>query len=430
MKYANLYWQSTEIDNAYKVNIGDNLQFLTIDYLYNKMGKSEEIVKLKIKEVKDYSGKDYLVLPLNWSLFDSSWMEDDKIAISPKIIPVFLAVTLGAGHNNKFFNQFNIEYLKKHEPIGCRDEITLLALRKYNISAYLNGCLTAILPLGDSDKRDTVYFIDVPLSLKKYIPTSLYDKCKYVTHQKYYDTDYSIDSIIDEIKTRYEEYNEKAKLVVTSRLHAASPCMAMGIPVIFVKDIVDERFSWLDKYIPLYERNQWESINWDSKRVEYEDIKEKIINFTIKRIITTFEKNREWCEISECYEDREKREYADFRNVLAGNIGLLDEWLNQNWNIEEKEYFSIWGITGNAENLVRYIKKRWPKASLRNAIDQYKEGYIEGVKISKYEITQLKKNDTLLVLAVGAVKEVKKLIKEGYISEDKCYFIADCFMDE
>lgn len=38
MKFANFNWQRTEVDDTYRINIGDNLQFLAIDYLYEKMG--------------------------------------------------------------------------------------------------------------------------------------------------------------------------------------------------------------------------------------------------------------------------------------------------------------------------------------------------------------------------------------------------------
>ncbi|MHB9292886.1 hypothetical protein Holit_01999 [Hollandina sp. SP2] len=38
-----------------------------------------------------------------------------------------------------------IKYLKKHEPIGCRDYGTVKLLGKYGINAYFSGCLTLTL---------------------------------------------------------------------------------------------------------------------------------------------------------------------------------------------------------------------------------------------------------------------------------------------
>ncbi len=39
------------------------------------------------------------------------------------------------------------------------------------------------------------------------------------------------------------EYRTHARLVVTTRLHCALPCVAMGIPVVFVGDTRDPRLS-------------------------------------------------------------------------------------------------------------------------------------------------------------------------------------------
>jgi len=40
-----------------------------------------------------------------------------------------------------------------------------------------------------------------------------------------------------------DEYREHASLVITTRLHCALPCVAMGIPVVFVGDPDDKRLS-------------------------------------------------------------------------------------------------------------------------------------------------------------------------------------------
>lgn len=434
MRYANLYWQCTETGQNYRVNIGDNLQFMAIKYLYKKMGIEDQIVELTTKEVKDYDGREYLILPLNWSFFDPAWMNGDMIAISPKIIPVFLAMTLGARHEDKYFNKDNIAYLKKYEPIGCRDEVTRDILRQYGIDAYVNGCLTSILPYSESNERDTVYFADVPIRLKEYIPESMYEKCSFVTHQKYYPKEINIDVIINEVIAQYDEYRRKARLVVTSRLHAASPCMAMGIPVIFVKEIIDERFSWLDKYLVLYDMNKVakgeQKIEWSPAPIVYEDIKEKILNYSIYRIQRAYEINSTQCEISEWFEDRKKVEYADFRETLFRNFANVNGWIESKWDSNKNITYSIWGITNGANDFCNNISANWPKAKLNNAIDTYKTGEFRGISISKFADIQLEGDEFLFVLAVGAVEEVKKLIEKGCISASRCYFIGDEFLLE
>lgn len=432
MRYANLYWQCTETGQNYRVNIGDNLQFMAIKYLYKKMGIVDQVIELTVEEVKKYNGKEYLILPLNWSFFDPAWMDGDRISISPKIIPVFLAMTLGARHDDCYFNEYNIAYLKRYEPIGCRDEVTRDILRQYGIASYVNGCLTSILPYTESIERDTVFFADVPIRLKEYIPDTLYEKCRFVTHQKYYSKETSINIIINDINAQYDEYRRKARLVVTSRLHAASPCMAMGIPVIFVKETIDERFSWLDKYLTLYDVDKVvkgeQKIEWNPAPVLYESMKEKIINHAIQRIQHVFEVNSAQCEISEWFEDRNKIAYADFRKTLFRNFINVNKWIESKWDSNRNIKYSIWGITNGADDFCNNISVNWPKAKLNNVIDAYKTGEFRGISISKFVDIQLENDEFLFVLAVGAVEEAKRLIEKGCISENRCYFIGDEFL--
>lgn len=49
-------------------------------------------------------------------------------------------------------------------------------------------------------------------------------------------------------------YKNEAKLIITSALHCAAPCTAMGIPVILCRQNDEQltRFSALDSILPLY----------------------------------------------------------------------------------------------------------------------------------------------------------------------------------
>ena len=104
-------------------------------------------------------------------------------------------------------------------------------------------------------------------------------------------------------------YRDNAALVITSRLHIASPCMAMGIPVILVKEEFDGRYSWIDKFLPLYEREEWRKINWNPIPVEYEEFKISAKEFLYKKIVETYDNNVERYIISEFYENRNRSHY-------------------------------------------------------------------------------------------------------------------------
>ncbi|GAE09109.1 hypothetical protein JCM10914_5455 [Paenibacillus sp. JCM 10914] len=67
--------------------------------------------------------------------------------------------------------------------------------------------------------------------------------------------------------------------------------MAMGIPVILVSENFDGRFSWIDKYLPLYTPGEFSEINWNPSPVDYEEDKKIIKKQFIYRIKKAYEEN-------------------------------------------------------------------------------------------------------------------------------------------
>lgn len=432
MKYANLRWQNTEIagGKTRTVNVGDIFQFLTIEYIYQKMDiAKDEIIRLSVDELSTYQG-EYVILPLNWNIFDKGFMLDGKIMISPRVIPVFLAVTICSMHyKEEYFNDYNISYLKKYEPIGCRDEYTMQILRQHGIEAYLNGCLTAVLPQRSKDiNADKIFVVDAPAEIRDYMPKHLFEECEILTQQYYYASDVSTEVIIDEVKKQYMRYAAEAKLVITSRLHAASPCMAMGIPVVFVKEKVDNRFGWLDKLLPLYDAKSYDKINWHPDVVVYEETKHKVLDNSIKRIQKAFKKYESCFEISEFFEAKEKRDYVSFLETIYSNFDKAKKFLEAKFTVADSFYYSIWGINAAAENFYRYMCEAYPQARFKNAIDTYKKDEFHGVSIIKPEELKIEENEVVIVVAVKASNAAESFFLEKGISKEWYVCSGDLFL--
>ena len=82
---------------------------------------------------------------------------------SESINPLYVSFHLNAKASDKILSkQENVDYFKRHEPIGCRDVYTAESLRRKGIDAYFSGCLT--LTIGDLYKTeecsDKVYIVD------------------------------------------------------------------------------------------------------------------------------------------------------------------------------------------------------------------------------------------------------------------------------
>lgn len=425
MKFGNLYWQNTNMadSDVVAVNFGDNLQFMAIDYLYSVfLPDTQEVVKLQLNEIRDYRGED-IILPLNWNLFDRAFMDGNRIDISENILPVFLGMTIESyAYKESFFNDYNIAYLKRHEPIGCRDAHTVDVLRQYHIRAYLNGCLTSVFPKREKIAQNRIVFVDVPIGLLPYIPEGMKGQYEVMTQQHYFDQSVSVENVLDKVKAQYRKYAEEAGLVVTSRLHVASPCMAMGIPVIFVKDRIDARFGWLDAYIPLYDREHFDRIEWNPRPIEYEDKKEVIIQNAVKRILNVYENDIGFDAVEAVYRNRKKKEYINFQQTIYNNFEKATLFLQKNYSQKDNFVYSIWGINDAAENFYTYMCREYPNAELKCVIDKYKSMEFHGKQTIKPEEICWEDGEIIFILPVKASNEAMSVLEGKKV--DRKYYIC------
>jgi hypothetical protein len=186
---------------------------------------------------------------------------------SEKIDPLFVSFHMNNTAAPFMLSEKGIAYLKKHAPIGCRDKFTAQILNEKGIEAYFTGCLTLTLDnykVDDSERGDEIYIVDpfynypnsedllsnvksavrgvmsgkafqlgkIDKTLKKIVSPELLKSAKYVTQvlPEGKQTDEEKFAYAEECLKKYA----KAKLVITSRIHAALPCLAMGTPVIFM----------------------------------------------------------------------------------------------------------------------------------------------------------------------------------------------------
>lgn len=158
---------------------------------------------------------------------------------SNDIVPVFVGfhITETFGSLDHFLSGPRLAYLRAHEPIGCRDDSTRQLLERAGVRAYTTHCLTLTIPAREHEPRHGKVFVvdgdDLP------IPRLLRRHAVSVTHV-------SSATLGDEQKRAAAQrlldlYRDEARLVVTSRLHCALPCLAMGIPVVFFGDPDDDR---------------------------------------------------------------------------------------------------------------------------------------------------------------------------------------------
>lgn len=266
MKYGLLVYKDTD-------NIGDDIQsyaskrFLPqIDY-YVERENLENFLPIKKEEV---------------AVIMNGWFMHNKQNFPPSdyIFPLLISMHFSIGDNwtldkSLYLQKYSKDFLMKNGPVGSRDYVTDETLKKLGIDTYFSGCLTLTIPkFADVEKKD--YICSVDLSEEQNDKLRNYYKD---TDQEIIYTTHKIDNVKN-ARLSYEQrfrnvesllkVYQASKGVITTRLHCALPCLALGIPValIYNENSYDRLGTYAD-YLKIYSKDEY--MNNDTKIEFYID---------------------------------------------------------------------------------------------------------------------------------------------------------------
>lgn len=205
-------------------NIGDEIQSIAASRFLPSI--DEYISRENIKFFKPkHSQKLTKVIMNAW------WMWKPKnFPPSKFIIPLLISMHIQTKIRKNFLTRQTKEYLIKNGPVGCRDMNTYNFLIENNIPAYFSGCLTLTLTRNPKIKRENyILCIDVPSEIVEII--------KKRTTKKVYDltallSPYYLPKQRLKVAKLYLRILHSAHCVVTTRLHATLPSLALETPVL------------------------------------------------------------------------------------------------------------------------------------------------------------------------------------------------------
>jgi hypothetical protein len=148
----------------------------------------------------------------------------------------------------------------------------------------------------------------------------------------------------------------------------------MGIPVIMAVENCSWRYSWIDRYIPIYTPETFQGIDWRPSPIEYEFYKKKILDLMASQINRVYEKYSLMYEVSDYYESRAKNQYGSRAYHLIRSM---------KGKVADDFRFIIWGCGRNGEDVLAALAENFPKARFTAAVDEYQEGIFHGVEIVK-----------------------------------------------
>jgi hypothetical protein len=138
--------------------------------------------------------------------------------------------------------------LRAAGPVGARDLATLRLLQLLGVPAYFSGCLTLTLERAEGiPASGAIVLCDVPRDVEAHIRRLTRRPVIAVGHEGApgIEEPAALDAALAEADARLRLY-QGAHLVVTSRLHCALPCLALGTPVRLLHPVREpERFDGL-----------------------------------------------------------------------------------------------------------------------------------------------------------------------------------------
>lgn len=405
MKYAMRYHEgqerANERDKKRLINIGDLFMCLSIKKIYEHLEISnKDIIMLQTYDFKEYDG-EYAVLPMNFY--------ESTLAISPRILPVFLALSL---EWEQEWSEQDIALLRRFAPIGCRDEMTMRELHKRGIDAYLNGCLVAIFPKREINIKEqrTVFLVDPHQSIFDRMPSQIKKNSVNFSHEYFM----TINEFLGDKKDIFEYaegiiemYAKQASMIITSRFHGAVIALALGIPVILIMDNFYFKYTWIKKFIPVYEPKDIDKINWNPAPICIPDEeKELMIRIACDRIKQTYDRYYDLCTLSE---KRESIHIKSFEYLFYGDEAI--KYVDDNWNEKTEIEYSFWGVTHTAYKLYEHITKKCPKAELTNIYDMVVKNKFLGIDPKTPDHIAIDNPEFIFVTADSASGAAKKLFQ-------------------
>jgi len=225
------------------MNLGDTIQSLAAEQFLPRVD-----VRIERDELNCVPRDETYLVIMN-GFFEpapGNWPPSDSVC------PVFFGFHMADKENvhDAMLSDESIRYFRCHQPIGCRDQITASLLREKGVDTYYSKCLTLTFPRRTSEPENgRIYIVDAdeaPVSrqlavqairLSHDVPHWLSDEQKRRLAQD-----------------RLDLYRTTASMVITTKLHCALPCIAMGIPVIFFGDPDEYRVSIIkDMGVPIHE---------------------------------------------------------------------------------------------------------------------------------------------------------------------------------
>lgn len=403
--------KATEYGRIVKaINLGESVIPLAVDELLDYARIDRKMVgAIPYYGEDDVKGEHYLIVAGHFGRqYEMEFMDN------PYARPLFISF----GIKDFILTSKEIQYFKKNEPILCRDEFSKCIMQKYDIEAYISGCVTVAFNRRiNSADRNKYYFVDVKPEFLECVPEEIKEQ-SVITSQNVV-----VENVSDKIMEwgencavqRLEEYSSKAKMIITSKLHCMTPCVAMGIPTIAVGNNFAYRYSFVDAFIKSYNLDEFKKYNWEiplpDKNVEY--VRKLFLDVGKSMLLEDLDMAKVR-ELDLFYSKRKRWNY------LYGIKKKLSDIYNENRN----KKIIIWGASSGGYSVVSCIKCNWSDWEVCAVIDSYAEGEFAGLRILRPDYALKTFSDAIVIIStISGRKMAEDYMRKYDKNFEEDYFI-------
>lgn len=267
MKFRLLQYGNTD-------NIGDVIQTLAVaQHVKTHSGYLER------DQLNHYDGEPCAVVLNGWFSHEpQNWPP------SPAITPIFFGFHMTSKAAAAY--EMHKAYFKRHEPIGCRDLGTAKIMQGWGIDAYVSGCATMTFPRRPREPlQPKTFVVDVSRHFFNRRERADFVYLSQIMPAFWYFL--SQETKIAAATALLALYREEAACVITSRIHCAMPCFAMGIPTIYCGPREYRTTTISDIGVPIYSFSKYRrektgtlpftTPDYDAKKIKIaEDLRSKL----------------------------------------------------------------------------------------------------------------------------------------------------------
>lgn len=239
------------------------------------------------------------------------WPPKDS-RLDPLLVSMFINANYDKSVKLSFLTAESRAFLGEYGPVGARDYVTRGFLEENNIENYFSGCLTLTLSKSDRvKKKDFILLVDVPDEVEEAVRRRTQRRVVSITNSVARRGMRPRDRV--RLAELYLALYQSASCVVTTRLHAALPSLALETPILFIQRNQYER----DRFAGL------ETLCWTATTQEYID------SYSVYDVDNPPENKRDYLPLRKSLEQR-CRKYTGFdgkgflREDLFVDINNLD----------------------------------------------------------------------------------------------------------